>query len=55
MGSYHGREGFYEFKPQENQVYTQTGSEMLAMIPSALYRDGAFRKQNNSRPEALIQ
>lgn len=31
MGSYHGREGFYEFSHQK-AVYTQTGSEMLAMM-----------------------
>ena len=31
MGAYHGREGFYEFS-HKKAVYTQTGSEMLAMI-----------------------
>uniref|UniRef100_UPI00356382B7 coniferyl aldehyde dehydrogenase n=1 Tax=Hyphomonas sp. TaxID=87 RepID=UPI00356382B7 len=46
MGSYHGREGFYEFSHKKS-VYTQTGSEMLAMIRPP-YTD-AFRKQMNSR------
>lgn len=31
MGSYHGRDGFYEFSHKKS-VYTQTGSEMLAMM-----------------------
>jgi len=31
MGSYHGREGFLEFS-HKKAVYTQTGSEMLAMM-----------------------
>jgi coniferyl-aldehyde dehydrogenase len=46
MGSYHGREGFCEFSHKKS-VYTQTGSEMLAMIRPP-YTD-AFRKQMNSR------
>jgi len=46
MGSYHGREGFYEFSHKKS-VYTQTGSEMLAMIRPP-YTD-AFRKQMSSR------
>ncbi|MEO1100276.1 MAG: coniferyl aldehyde dehydrogenase [Pseudomonadota bacterium] len=31
MGAYHGREGFYEFSHRK-AVYTQTGSELLAMM-----------------------
>ncbi|MFN7178949.1 coniferyl aldehyde dehydrogenase [Hyphomonas sp.] len=31
MGAYHGREGFYEFS-HKKAVYTQTGSELLAMM-----------------------
>lgn len=31
MGSYHGRDGFYEFSHKKS-VYTQTGSEILAMM-----------------------
>jgi len=31
MGSYHGRDGFMEFSHKKS-VYTQTGSEMLAMM-----------------------
>ena len=46
MGSYHGREGFYEFSHKKS-VYTQTGSEMLAMIRPP-YTD-SFRKQMKSR------
>ena len=46
MGSYHGREGFYEFSHRKS-VYTQTGSEMLAMIRPP-YGD-AFRKQVKGR------
>ena len=42
MGAYHGREGFYEFS-HKKAVYTQTGSEMLAMIRPP-YGE-AFRKQ----------
>ncbi|MCA8898829.1 MAG: coniferyl aldehyde dehydrogenase, partial [Hyphomonas sp.] len=46
MGSYHGREGFYEFS-HKKAVYTQTGSEMLAMIRPP-YGD-KFRAQVKSR------
>ncbi len=42
MGSYHGRDGFYEFSHRK-AVYKQTGSEMLAMLRPP-YGD-AFRKQ----------
>ncbi|MEL8056333.1 MAG: coniferyl aldehyde dehydrogenase [Pseudomonadota bacterium] len=31
MGAYHGRDGFYEFS-HKKAVYTQTGSEVLAMV-----------------------
>ncbi|RAN38393.1 coniferyl aldehyde dehydrogenase [Hyphomonas pacifica] len=46
MGSYHGREGFYEFSHKKS-VYTQTGSEMLAMMRPP-YTD-KFRKQVQGR------
>ncbi len=46
MGSYHGREGFYEFSHKKS-VYTQTGSELLAMIRPP-YGD-KFRAQVKSR------
>lgn len=42
MGSYHGRDGFMEFS-HKKAIYTQTGSEMLAMMRPP-YGD-AFRKQ----------
>lgn len=42
MGSYHGRDGFMEFSHKKS-VYTQTGSEVLAMTRPP-YGD-AFRKQ----------
>jgi coniferyl-aldehyde dehydrogenase len=46
MGSYHGRDGFYEFSHKKS-VYTQTGSEMLAMMRPP-YGD-KFRKQVKGR------
>lgn len=46
MGSYHGRDGFYEFSHRKS-VYTQTGSELLAMMRPP-YGD-KFRKQVNGR------
>ncbi|CAI8374439.1 MAG: Coniferyl aldehyde dehydrogenase [Hyphomonas sp. TMED17] len=42
MGSYHGIDGFREFS-HKKAIYTQTGSEMLAMMRPP-YGD-AFRKQ----------
>lgn len=46
MGSYHGRDGFYEFSHKKS-VYTQTGSELLAMMRPP-YGD-KFRKQVKNR------
>nr|WP_321359195.1 coniferyl aldehyde dehydrogenase [uncultured Hyphomonas sp.] len=46
MGSYHGREGFLEFSHKKS-VFTQTGSEMIAMIRPP-YGE-AFRKQVQGR------
>ena len=46
MGAYHGKDGFYEFS-HKKAIYTQTGSEMLAMMRPP-YTD-AFRKQVSGR------
>jgi coniferyl-aldehyde dehydrogenase len=46
MGSYHGQDGFYEFSHKKS-VYTQTGSEMLAMIRPP-YGE-TYRKQVKAR------
>jgi coniferyl-aldehyde dehydrogenase len=46
MGSYHGRDGFLEFSHRK-AVYSQTGSEMLAMLRPP-YGD-TFRKQVKGR------
>lgn len=46
MGAYHGKDGFYEFSHRK-AIYTQTGSEMLAMMRPP-YTD-AFRKQIGGR------
>lgn len=46
MGSYHGRDGFREFSHRKS-VYTQTGSELIAMLRPP-YTD-KFRNQIQSR------
>ncbi|WP_273186537.1 aldehyde dehydrogenase family protein, partial [Hyphomonas adhaerens] len=46
MGSYHGREGFMEFSHKKS-VFTQTGSEMIAMIRPPYGEK--FRKQVQGR------
>jgi coniferyl-aldehyde dehydrogenase len=46
MGSYHGREGFLEFS-HKKAIYTQTGSEILAMMRPP-YGD-KYRKQVQGR------
>jgi coniferyl-aldehyde dehydrogenase len=46
MGSYHGREGFLEFS-HKKAVYTQTGSEMLAMMRPPY--GATYRKQVQGR------
>ena len=46
MGAYHGKDGFYEFS-HKKAVYTQTGSEMLAMMRPP-YTD-KFRAQVKGR------
>ena len=46
MGAYHGKDGFLEFS-HKKAVYTQTGSEILAMMRPP-YGD-AFRKQIGGR------
>ena len=46
MGAYHGRDGFYEFS-HKKAVYTQTGSEVLAMVRPP-YGD-KFRKTVSGR------
>ncbi len=46
MGSYHGRDGFFEFSHKKS-VYKQTGSEILKMLRPP-YTD-AFRKQISGR------
>ncbi|MEO0983734.1 MAG: coniferyl aldehyde dehydrogenase [Pseudomonadota bacterium] len=46
MGAYHGRDGFYEFS-HKKAVYTQTGSEMLAMMRPPYGEK--FRKQIGGR------
>ncbi|MEL7546846.1 MAG: coniferyl aldehyde dehydrogenase [Pseudomonadota bacterium] len=46
MGAYHGQDGFLEFT-HKKAVYSQTGSEMLAMMRPP-YTD-AFRKQVSGR------
>ena len=46
MGAYHGRDGFFEFS-HKKAVYTQTGSEILAMMRPPYGEK--FRKQVSAR------